>query len=669
MNEFLTIQSDLDFNKKNTDIISDSNAKYCYFFYINNISHNFDIDLQDYHFDEDDSLNKEDIQEIKQFSNITKSSIVIKIINSVFNRIAMLTTSKNVSLFKNLSKDNEPFYITYDKNNDFSNSILGNIHTNKMYSFVAYINESSYLYRFADKLNIMFYLQQDTNRLVGGFALNKLDTDSNNFNDTLDDYYVSNLINNFIIDQLYPFDLELLLDINKKGFNPNNKNASNTQTVNISNIEKLTMDNKNLNLLKSNWEKLITNKFIKYKLDTLSQEDIKYYKETLFYSIMSTWMIIIQLVEELDEYFTSGNEQKLIASSNKKQEIINAVNLTDTEDFLSIANYLKVTKTADIMASKFDNYSLSEPTLLYDVYTEDNIYLLDINQILKNRILTSFLMLILFKSEYGINDINANFLNINQLKKLVFEDVKNGFSSDKIQNFKQTISTQNFDYVSFVNSEQIVLLHNPATDKNKEYKKIVNYYIWALVFVVSKRLEMNDLQSHTNYIMISNQKAKVIFFRQIIRDIEDIKFNWDDDFFGIKQIKNIVFTMNKQMQIMQDLNKLMDHVKNEDEIFKRQTERTSIILSFIVALLIGYVDFLACVFSILPCSWTVVTWNWILGTIGFTTFTTTINLIILVLTIIYLGWIKSHYKNIDTRAKRIRYSKDKLPQYVSTTSK
>ena len=34
--------------------------------------------------------------------------------------------------------------------------------------------------------------------------------------------------------------------------------------------------------------------------------------------------------------------------------------------------------------------------------------------------------------------------------------------------------------------------------------------------------------------------------------------------------------MNKQMQIMQDLNQLMDHVKNEDEIFKRQTERTSI---------------------------------------------------------------------------------------------
>jgi hypothetical protein len=34
-----------------------------------------------------------------------------------------------------------------------------------------------------------------------------------------------------------------------------------------------------------------------------------------------------------------------------------------------------------------------------------------------------------------------------------------------------------------------------------------------------------------------------------------------------------------------------------------------------------------------------------------------------------LGWIKSRYKNIDTRAKRIRYSKDKLPQYVSTTSK
>ena len=429
------------------------------------------------------------------------------------------------------------------------------------------------------------------------------------------------------------------------------------------------MDNKNLSLLKSNWEKLITKKLINCKLDVLTKEDIEYYKDTLFYSIMSTWMIIIQLVEELDEYFTSGNEQKLIASSNKKQEIINTVNLTDTQDFLSIANYLKVTKTADIMASKFDNYSLSEPTLLYDIYTEENLYLLDINQILKNRILTSFLMLILFKSEYGVNDINANFLNISQLRKLIYEDVKNGLSAEKIQNFKQTISAQNFDYVSFVNSEQIVLLHNPSTEKSKEYKKIVNYYIWALVFTISKRLEMNDLETYTDSIMISNQKAKVIFFRQIIRDIEDIKFNWDDDFFGVKQIKNIVFTMNKQMQIMQDLNNLMDRVKNEDEIFKRQTERTSIILSFIVALLIGYVDFLACVFSILPCSWAVVTWNWILGTIGFTTFTTTINMIILVLTIVYLSWLRTHYKNIDTRTKRIRYSTDKMPKYIRTTAK
>ncbi len=659
MNKFLTVQSDYDFNSEKTDIISDSNAKYCYFFYINNISHKFDLDLQDYHFDEKDGLNKEELDQLQKFSNLTKSSIVIQIINSVFNRIATLTTSKNGSLFANMSNNPQsPSYITYDQNNDFSNSILGNIHTNKMYSFSANVSKESYLYRFADHLNIMFYLQQDTNRIVGGFVLNKLDSDSNNFDDTLNDYYISNLINTFITDQLYPYDLELLLGIDKGLIDKqgNDKNA-------VEPIKPLSMEDSNIALLKENWEKLITTKFLKYKTD-LSEEEVEYYKNTLFYSIMSTWMIIVHIVEELDEYFTSGNEEKLIQTAKAKEQVVSKINMTETADFLSIANYLKVAKTNDIMARKFDNYSLSKPRMLFDVYNEDNIFLLDANQIIKNRILTSYLMMILFRDEYGISDINSNFLNINQLRRLLQEDVQNGFSQTQIDEFTKTICAQNFDYVSFINDNQIVLLHNRANDKNVQFKKIVNYYTWATVFVASKELERNDLKDHTDYIMISNQKSKVVFFRQIIRDIEDIKFNWDDDFFGVKQIKNIVFTMNKQTKLVESLNGLMDRVKTEDEIFKRQTERTSIILSFIVALLIGYVDFLACVFSILPCSWIAVSWNWILGTIGFTTFTTTINMIILMLTIVYLGRLRSRYRNIDSRAKRIRYSKERTPKYV-----
>ena len=56
-------------------------------------------------------------------------------------------------------------------------------------------------------------------------------------------------------------------------------------------------------------------------------------------------MIVVHLVEELDEYFTSGNEQKLINLAKKKDDVIKNVNMNDTQDFLSFANYLKVTKT------------------------------------------------------------------------------------------------------------------------------------------------------------------------------------------------------------------------------------------------------------------------------------------------------------------------------------
>ena len=657
-----------DFNSKKHDIISDANIKSCYFFYINNISKNFDLDLQDYHFDESDELKQGDLENLKEFQQITKSSTVIKVINKVFNRIASLTTSKNNSLFVNLNGQNdEPFYLSYDKNNDFSSNILGNIHTNKMYSFTSYVSKNSYLYRFVDQLSIMFYLQQDTNRIVGGIVLNKLDKDSDNFNDTFEDFYLSNLVNTFVCDQLYPYDLELLLNIDKKKMNLKSNQAID---LDVNKIKKLSMQDPNLVLLKSNWEKLIQSKFLKYKPD-FDDKEIDYYKNTLFFSVMSLWMIVVHLVEELDEYFTSGNEQKLINLAKKKEDVIKNVNMNDTQDFLSIANYLKVTKTLDVLQKKFDNYSLSEPKLVFDLYSENKLFLLDFDQIVHNRYLTSYLMAILFRNEYGINDINANFLNIEQVRKLLNEDVINGFAQEQIVQLKRTLFTQNFDYDCFVNDEIIVILHNKVnanetTSYLNQLKRVVNFYIWGLLYIVTKELEMKDLQTYTNYLVISNQKSKVVYFRQLIRDIDDIKFNWDDDFFGIKQIKTIVFALNTQTHMMEELKDLANQITQEDEIFKRQSERTSIILSFIIALLIGYVDFLSCVFSILPCSWTIVPWNWILGTIGFTTFTTTINMIILVWTIVNLVVLRSQYKNIDARNKRIRYSYGGRLQYVKT---
>ena len=180
-------------------------------------------------------------------------------------------------------KNDEPFYLSYDKNNDFSSNILGNIHTNKMYSFKSSVSKDSYLYRFVDTLSIMFYLQQDTNRIVGGIVLNKLDKDSGTFNDTFEDFYLSNLVNTFVCDQLYPYDLELLLNIDKKKMNLKSNQAID---LDVNKIKKLSMQDANLVLLKSNWEKLIQSKFLKYQ-PNFDDKEIDYYKNTLFFSVMS----------------------------------------------------------------------------------------------------------------------------------------------------------------------------------------------------------------------------------------------------------------------------------------------------------------------------------------------------------------------------------------------
>ena len=118
-----------------------------------------------------------------------------------------------------------------------------------MYSFTSYVSKNSYLYRFVDQLSIMFYLQQDTNRIVGGIVLNKLDKDSDNFNDTFEDFYLSNLVNTFVCDQLYPYDLELLLNIDKKKMNVKSNQAID---LDVNKIKKLSMQDPNLVLLKSN---------------------------------------------------------------------------------------------------------------------------------------------------------------------------------------------------------------------------------------------------------------------------------------------------------------------------------------------------------------------------------------------------------------------------------
>ena len=131
--------------------IDEIRTKFSYFFYLNNISAKFDLDLEDYHFDDDEGLDRDDQEDLQEFTDLTKSTKVISIVNSVFDRITHLTSNKEGSLFVDFNEDKDqskPNYLVFNKDNDFSRSNIGNIHTNKMYAFLAKVNKKSYLYSF-----------------------------------------------------------------------------------------------------------------------------------------------------------------------------------------------------------------------------------------------------------------------------------------------------------------------------------------------------------------------------------------------------------------------------------------------------------------------------------------------------------------------------------------
>lgn len=87
--------------------------------------------------------------------------------------------------------------------------------------------------------------------------------------------------------------------------------------------------------------------------------------------------------------------------------------------------------------------------------------------------------------------------------------------------------------------------------------------------------------------------------RQYLYQLNNLRYDWHDDFYGMKEIKKIVKQVNKHNGVENSLAEISSKISRYDRIFAKNKERSNMSYALIAASFFGILDFFTTVFSIL----------------------------------------------------------------------
>ena len=576
--------------------------------------------------------------------NFLDKKTITEVINVILSKIVSITGTEASELLEPVGYDDygNKMYISQTKSKAYAR-ILGNKQEENFFSYQINISPNNYLYELVDGIDLSFYLNKETKHITGGFGWRNFKFNASD-NHLINNFYFVNLVNTFLETELFPLSMNNLLNIFKKEDGQSEDFYS---------------------ALKEKWDALI---HASYQNEEPIQE-VQYIinnKDKIFQRFLILIFLMIHVLEQLDDYFTNKNVHDFLHSQLKKNDFGNNQDQDESQDLQALVNYLN--NHTDINSYeviknhiyyKYDNYTISEPVEFYEIALKDEVVFLDTESLIKNKLINSILSVLLFPKSFGLGSANLFQMNYSMLTDLVYENLNNEnlsfINEDKKEDILSSICEINFDYVSMIKNNRVVILENNNEVSQEVVEEVSQYYFWAEIYLQSKILELKDIENYVNYFFRSNEKWKIITFRKIIRDLHDLDFNENDSFYGAPQIKHIVSHIDTKNDYHDLLHKLTLKVKNEDEIYKRQTERMSIIVAFMVALMIGYIDFFACIYSVAPCSYSNINWGWILSSVITGSVFAFINLVILMTTLVYLVMSRTKVKEIENRKDRNLY--------------
>ncbi len=579
------------------------------------------------------NLSEDELEKFNEIDSLTKNSKILLMLNLALKKIVSKTGSKTADLLNvfDESKFNEPIYIkslTFE--DDVRSSWNGSRFDNdRKYDYIIEINKDTYLKKYVSQIQLSFFLDDDIKMLSGGFSLNKEYSNSDklmDFKDVVTKVYFNSLIKHFITKQLYPLSLENLLTIISNGneefkiLPKKNKNNNAKKKKQNLNYDEITIED-----LKENWIDFINRKFLNfYEVPT---EERNYLENELFFSILIINLIMLSLYEELRIYFTNENPEIILSLLDKPMIIKDNPNQNIETDFYELAKFInsnyfsesknlkiKKIKTADELIEtlhlqkNYNEFSFGMPIFSVELYLLNYTKFPTATEVFENDFHLKILYLMtIFPEVFGMDLATGNFIEYNQLLQALQKTSINNRKAtiSFIENLERTRCEFNYEFMSFVGDEPSMLIvkNNTVLKDNKLYTTeehelsgLFENYFWAQIFVQSRLWKRIHIEEDFNNIYISRENK---YHKDQIRDLENLNFSWYDDYYGMSQIKPIVNKIDEQIKLKKSIESLRLKIIQRDELSKKDNERGTVLFAYIIATLIGFINFFGMVYTIL----------------------------------------------------------------------
>lgn len=578
------------------------------------------------------TLDEDELEKFNEIDNLTRNSKIMLMLNLALKKIVSKTGSKDCDLFYIFEKNkfNEATYIkslTFD-NELYSFENKSKFDNDRKYDYIIEINNDSYLKKYISSIQLSFFLDNDIKMLSGGFSLNceyNHNKNSDSFLNSVKHIYLNSLIKHFVTKQLYPLSLENLLMIisnaNEEFKIPSKlkKNHNNNKKKSI-NFDEVTLES-----LRENWILFINRKFLNFY--SVSKEEKEYFENDLFFSILTINLVMLSLFEELRIYFTNENPEIILSLLDKPLVIKEDPNQNVETDFYELAKYInnnyftetknikhKKIKTADELIETlrtqklYNEFSFGMPVFSVELYLENYKKFPTADEVFENDPqLKMIYLMVIFPEVFGMDLATGNFIEYHQLIHTL--------NKSSINNRKATISfTENlmrtkcefsYDFMSFVGDEpSMLIIKNNTNIKNdvlytmgdKTYTGLYENYFWSQIFIQSrlwKRIHIEHDFNNTYY------TKETVYHTKQIKALENLSFSWYDDYYGMSQIRPIVNKIDEQINLKNSIENLRMKIIQRDELSKKDKERGTILFAYIIATLIGFINFFGMVFTIL----------------------------------------------------------------------
>ncbi|MDQ0514220.1 hypothetical protein J2Z62_000658 [Mycoplasmoides fastidiosum] len=551
------------------------------------------------------NLKAEDLEELDALDNLTKAEKIKLMLNLALQKIMARTSGSSDGLLKLQpeSTKTNPVYIGY-MHKYHPQEIDGAVYSQieRRYNFFIDINQSSYLNKYIEQIQLSFYLDEDNEILSGGFSLNYDWDQLISFDASVQKIYLRTLIRNFILKQLYPMSLENLLELFGT-FDSHRKPTARTTKTDKLKFTDITVDD-----IKNNWVEIINKKFLNY-LD-LDQVAKQYFQDTLFYSIVITVIIILSLYEELRIYFTNESPEIILGILNRPTNI-NRQQQDPVQDYNELSHFLSenyFSKKKDLKIEKvrsaeelielstwanaergFESFGFPLP--VFEFHDSQNNLLISADSFFKeNDKMKLFYLMTISPQLFGMDE-DGYFIEYGQLLRVL---AANKFNSKTMPLFYEKVQESNcelnYNFATYLNEKTILILKTEPVD-------VYHDYFWAQIYAQSINWIRKDIEFDFDNDL--NPKKNALLYREKINTLENLIFDWQDEFYGIPQIRHIVYKIDEINNLKSSIRLLIDRINEKDKIFRKDNEIKILIFAFATAAIIGFNNFFGMIYTVL----------------------------------------------------------------------